>query len=411
MNTEDIEKLIKSIPGAKRAANGLIIEGKDGSILHLFDIIPNKDLDDLTHEEAFYISFCSKKEILRLREIKNNHDSLLRIRAESIVNSARAVRIMGQRKKIFEEKRKIPWSLTNYYHTQDHFHKSYINSIQKKIGNPLRSIPAGLFLSPEVNAMCIRTFTGDVITCSESLQYFYYFMSIGILDHEHEIPLLDRVIALTIAIRIINENESLDFDIDSRADFSIEIERALQNKVNHQMLFTYGHEYSHYLCNHLSNPEILGNKDNKYNTTSNETYDLLKYEHSLEFEADLFAIRSTISKQFNKEITLGSFQVLFFLYFIERIKENIQTKPKIISNTHPTAIERINNLSENLDKKYTPSKLWIESTKNRIHTAVDLVLDFIKIENNKKNMDILSFYGSLYLPSFKKKILKDRIDF
>lgn len=379
--------------------------------MHLFDIISNKDFEDLTQEETFYIPFCSKKEILRLREIKNNHDSLLRIRAESIVNSVRAVRIMQQRKKIFEEKRRIPWSLTNYYHTHDHFHKSYINSIHKKSGNRLRAIPAGLFLSSEVNAMCIKTFTGDVITCSESLQYFYYFMSIGILCHEHEIPPFDRIIALTIAIRIINESESLDFDIDSRADFSIEIERALQNRVNYQMLFTYGHEYGHYLCNHLSSPETLENKIIKDINPSNGSYDLLKYEYSLEFEADLFSIRSTISKQFNKEIVLGSFHVLFFLYFIEKIKENIQTKQKIISSTHPTAIERINNLSENLDKKHAPSKLWIDSTKDRIHTAVDLVLEFIRIQNNEKNKDILDFYGSLYLPSFKKKILKDRIDF
>jgi len=98
MDKSTIDEILSNIPGSMRAKHGVLIPGKDGSLVHLQDMITAKESEGLTSDEIFFCAFCSKKEILRLREIKGGHDYLLRLRANAVVDCPRAVRVMRSRK-------------------------------------------------------------------------------------------------------------------------------------------------------------------------------------------------------------------------------------------------------------------------------------------------------------------------
>ncbi len=197
---------------------------------------------------------------------------------------------MTARRKIFESSGRS-WSLTHYYHLKDEYHKSYVRNLKRSDAKTLRNIPSGLAFVPEVNALCINSLAGAVVVVSESLEYFYYFMTIAFYGPQLGVELIDRADALLIAIRIMSGAESLDFEIDPRGNLGHELERALKEFVRAQMQFTFGHEYAHLLCGHLALPncadEIISNEDN-----SSPLKDLRIYSHDLEYQADYFALKN-----------------------------------------------------------------------------------------------------------------------
>lgn len=214
MITEEFEKMMKDLPGAKKAHQGFIIE-KDGASFYVQGILRPEDREGLTNSETFFLPFCSKKEILRLREIKNAHDYLLKIRTDAIVDASRSVRVMRQRRTNYEAKG-TPWHLAHYYHTLDHYHKDYIKKLSKQHKKVVMQVPAGLALINITNALCIKSLVGNIVIASENMIHFCYFMKIGCFGHYYGMSEADCSVALTIAIRIILGNESLDFDLDPR---------------------------------------------------------------------------------------------------------------------------------------------------------------------------------------------------
>jgi len=212
---EEIANHLLAVPGAKRAACGVILPVGDGECLHIRSVINGREREGLSDDEADLLEFCSRTEILRLRELRGPHDYLLRLRANAIAESPRARRVMIARRKNFENSRR-PWALSHYYHSRDYHHKSYITLLARTNAKRLKSVPAGLAFIQEANAVCIRSLAGDVVVASESLEHFYYFMSIAFYGDGLDIPLIDRADALLIAIRIMNGAEALDL-ISTRA--------------------------------------------------------------------------------------------------------------------------------------------------------------------------------------------------
>ena len=125
MKEEDVRHLLNIIPGAKRAAEGVVVELEGGGVLH-YTGIERVDAD-LTDDERFYTNFCSKNEIIRLRSLKSSHDYMLRVRAEAIVKSTRIQRAFRhrRRRRLFEERGR-PWALADYYNLQNQDAKRYI---------------------------------------------------------------------------------------------------------------------------------------------------------------------------------------------------------------------------------------------------------------------------------------------
>lgn len=257
-------------PGIRKAANGgLLIPLENGGLLHITSI--NRLPDNLKPEEAFFLPFCSVNEIIRMRSLRSSQDYLLRLRANAIADSPRAIRVFNTRKSIFQ-KTKRQWSLTYYYHKFDGNHKEYINLLSSAHQRKLKKVASGMAFIPEANAICIRSLAGDVVLTSESLEQFYRYMNIGIYGQQLQIPLEDRIYSLILAARIMNGCEALDFDIDPRAIFSTGVERKLYKNVRDQLQFTFGHEYAHYLRDHISSPYV----------NAKESFDT--YRHDLELK-------------------------------------------------------------------------------------------------------------------------------
>ncbi|PFG10683.1 hypothetical protein [Marinobacter sp. LV10MA510-1] len=404
MDEEKVRHLLSAIPGAKRAAEGVIIPGEGGQLFHLRNIITCKETEGLSRDEAFFIEFCSRNEILRLREISGPHDYLLRLRANAIVNNPRAVRVMASRKKDFEKGGR-PWALTHFYHSKDFFHKKYIKNLSRSNAKIVKGTPSGLAFIPEANALCMRSLVGDVVVVSESLEQFYYFMNIAFYGNQLGIEMIDSVDALLIAVRIMNGVEALDFDIDPRASLPIETERELNNLVSNQMQFTYGHEYAHLLCGHISSPETAFDHDS---SSSNYLGDLQTYNHSLEFQADLCALTNIYrSQEAFQNIAQGAFSVLLYLHFLEEANVSFGIKKFSVSETHPTSLDRVYNLHEGLGKKSPIDNVIIDEMLKHSDQMISILKHRIKCQRE----DILSFYGSIYLPSYHSKPKRDRYDF
>jgi hypothetical protein len=406
MDKSTIDALLSKIPGSKRAAHGVIITGKDGASFYLQESFSTKDVEELTQDELFFYAFCSKKEILRLRELRGAHDYLLRIRANAIVDSPRAVRVMRARKKNFEQNGR-QWTLSQYYHVKDHYQKSYISYLSRTNAKLLKGIPSGLAYIPDVNAVCIRSLAGDVVMASESLEYFYYFMSIAFYGEALDIHSIDREHALLIAVRIMSGAEALDFDIDPRASLPPKAERKIMDLVRYQMQFTFGHEYAHLLCNHLSSPQNYGSE-----TPHKITDALLKkhhiYNHILEHEADLYALRNIQHDQkAHLGVSQGAFSVFLYSHFLVEVQKEFGVRKPSVSETHPAPLNRLQKLLQGLGKKSPVSK---DELADHLSVLDEMKKNFISQLKNSSD-DILTSYGSVYLPNYKPKLQQDRYDF
>ncbi|WP_148051368.1 hypothetical protein [Pseudomonas protegens] len=407
MDDSTVDKFLSTFPGAKRAAQGVIIPAGDGNILQIYNLLSSKETKGLSNSESFFLAFCSKSEILRLRELRGSHDYLLRFRANAIVDAPRAVRVMRSRRKKFESTGR-PWALTHYYHSRDSHHKSYLNLLKRADAKQLRNIPTGLAFIPDVNALCIRSLAGDIVVVSESLEHFYYFMTLAFYGDSLGIDPIDQGDALLIAIRIMNGSEALDFEIDPRGNLGQELERKLAGLVKAQMQFTFGHEYAHLLCGHLSSddaPIKSGLMENR----SEILQDLKTYNHSLEYEADFCALNNLKHNQAAcLEVTEGAFSVLLYLHFIDEVRELYGLKKLTISATHPTPLNRIINLHKSLGR-YSP--LTDDMLKRLLEKTQYLSKLLTQRIHSSGKDDALTFYGSIYLSSYTSRVKKDRYDF
>lgn len=280
MKQEDVDYLLERFPGSRRAAEGIIVKVDDSQSLHLYGI---RKLDaDLDEYENTLLPFCSKNEILRLRQLRNGYDYLLRLRVNAIAESARTVRVMRRRREVFEASGR-PWALTHYYHTHDGFHKSYISHLQRASAKRIKTVPAGLIAITEAKAASIASLLGEVVIVSESFYHFCYFMTIAVYGEMFDISFTDRVTAVLIAFRIMNESESADFDLDPRGTFPPLVEASLKRQVHSQMQFTFGHEFAHVICGHTDTGNVVVSKDGAEART---------FKDKMEFEADIQAINN-----------------------------------------------------------------------------------------------------------------------
>lgn len=401
MEKYSTEEILKAIRGSKRAAQGVILPLGDGNIFHIRGVHSSKETEGLTDEETFYLECCSKTEILRLRELKNSHDYLLRLRANAIADSPRACRVIAKRREQFESKGK-PWSLSHYYHQKDSHHKAYIRYLNRAQSKAIKTIPSGLALIDEANAVCIRTLLGDIVIVSEGLEYFYYFMTIAFYGEQLGIEMVDRIEACLIASRIMNGTESLDFDLDPRGVLPNKIENKLNELVSLQMQFTFGHEYAHHLCGHMREMEQCSS------VVGNNTQEIEVYNHDCEFEADLCAI-TNISNNGNafKLVSNGAFSVLIYLNFILTLRGIIGGKCLSLSATHPHPRARVEKLHASLGVK---SPLDTSDLGNMFNTS-EYLADALVRRAEASEQDVFGFYGSVYLTSYTTRVREDRYEF
>lgn len=398
MNEDELKQAMAMIPGSRRAANGIIVQ-IDSTALYITSI-RSRDMD-LAPEEEIFLTFCSKHEILRLRQIKSPHDYLLRLRAIAIADSPRMVRVMAVRRAKFEKNSRT-WSLTGYYHSLNLVPRRYIDSLNRHHRKLCRTVPFGFVPIKEANAICIKSITGDLVVASESLRYFYYFMTIYLHGESYDVEINDRLLAGIIGLRIMIGSEALDFDIDPRGFLSKRTEAALNQHVDAMIEFTFGHEYAHMLLNHIPSSENLD--------SSNQDADIKIYTDKIEPEADFHAIKFAGNDP-NKTALLihAACDVLLYLHAVELISIEQSCVPRFsVSKTHPAPLSRLRTLCESLGSRRQPEPQKLERSINSIHEMSDILLQCIASSDEE---GLLTRYGSIYLTGLGGYARRDRIDY
>lgn len=403
LKNPDLDKIFKSVPGAQKVADGYIL-GDEKAKFHIFGVHTKEQTEGLTTEETFYLPFCSKEEILRIRNQRCSSDYLLWLRAEAIADSPRAVRVFSKR-----AKGKKDWTLTKYYNDNFSYDKKYLAAAGKKFKSKTVNLPAGMAFVNDVNAMCIYTKFGNVIVANEALSYFLYYMNVVFFGPTLGIDYSDISAALAIAIRIMLGSESLDFDLDPRGDLPKKIHEEIINHTDLQLIFTFGHEYAHHTLGHLSASRIKNCplQEIIQAKSDNKNLKVYRYKHKNEYDADLYAIKNIKNNNKFRSIMADS-AFLLFIYFdiLDHVSQYLALRSSI-SKTHPKPLDRLWRLRRKLKSKLGASKDVIESYLNKSNE----IKNVLSTEWLPFRIDELERYGSIYLPSYKGEFLIDRVDF
>ena len=176
-----------------------------------------------------------------------------------------------------------------------------------------------------------------------------------------------------------------------------------------QLMFTFGHEYSHHTLNHLSqsnerhitlgDPFKIRAKDNRITTYG--------YNHKKEYDADLQSIKNIKDYRYARILLIDSAFLLFiYLDILDNVYQSLSLRQSF-SLTHPKPLDRLWHLRKQL--------------KGSLGASMDVIESYLRIAANIKRalstewipyrIEELERYGSVYLPSFRTKILTDRVDF
>jgi hypothetical protein len=172
--------------------------------------------------------------------------------------------------------------------------------------------------------------------------------------------------------------------------------------------FIIGHEYAHHILDHLQKERLKKAEASKvfmgYRTIEISYYD---YVQKLEFEADWSAIRHAAYGADKKErIVNAAFTFFLALDLFETVRGFLQPQ-RSEQTTHPPPMKRLRILRRRVDKSHG----WSQSDLNRmIKMLADFKRDLIEIILPVRK-STFEFHGSIYLPSYKTRMLTDRVDF
>jgi hypothetical protein len=232
-------------------------------------------------------------------------------------------------------------------------------------------------------------------------------MNLAFADARWGVPQNDRNAALAIAIRIMMGSESIDFDLDCRGILPTALEREVQQRTKDQVAFTYGHEYAHHLCNHLSSPNV---KFRNLRTQSGAIAagEVVSYSHEIEYEADFYAIRNLADEPtYQGRLAASAFSVFLYLDVLEKFCTILGRKDDHTSDTHPKSLDRVWSLRNKLNARIGPKRMELETSIKNTESA----LLQLKALLANRGPHMFEFYGSVYLPNYKAKAGIDRIDF
>ena len=107
-------------------------------------------------------------------------------------------------------------------------------------------------------------------------------------------------------------------------------------------------------------------------------------------------------------LATGAYDVLLYLHFLESASARGMLPEFSVSVTHPPALERLRSVLDAVEPKGSAHRGIVEANIE----AVELMADNAKKRvENADRPDILTFYGSMYLPSYTGRLLEDRIEF
>ncbi|PKH86879.1 hypothetical protein [Colwellia sp. Bg11-28] len=359
------------------------------------------DLDKESIAKGSYRSLCSNEEIERIFNVSSASDFLLKVRADTAIDHMRIYRVF--RHKMIKAGNN--WNFSNYFDVKPF--ESYIKHLADDEYTQAQELTAGFVFCENPNGSIEKTDFGNIITVSESLRYFLYFMNIAFLDFDNmEVPIEVKGAAIKIAIRTMLQSEAVDFDMDPRGKVPEEIHDAAKYHTDRQLEFIIGHEFAHHFLGHLDNANLIEGKYLSAINSDDITHKFFSYAQKEELDADINAIERPMYTP-DMKVDLINRALFFFVYLdiYESVKEQIMPSMGHIKS-HPNPIDRFKHLhnhfknevefdSENLDNLLK----WSEKYKESLSEDVAL------------NIESYESYGSMYLAQWRGKVLVDRVDY
>ncbi len=364
-------------------------------------------MDEIDQQKLFFHPVCNADEIERIFSLKNANDYLLKMRAETIVDHMRLFRVY--RNKALRGGKN--WSLEGAFNNAHY--RAVLDKLPKDARSACDAITYGDIFSDDPNGMICWTPYGKVTTISESLQFFLQFAHLAVLEFRQEVPMRIRVNSLRIAIRVMLRKEALDFYMDPRGLVPPKITTAIHAPISLQLKFIAGHEFSHNILGHLSNSNLseqpifyaLSNSDCDYKLTK-----VYNTSQQNEFDADVQAI--LLPKYSNRErIELLKAALLFLgcLELYRAVTDTIFPQVSWLPKSHPTPLERYENLLTNVPADGLDSRHWKEFPKSIVKLSAFLQ------EDVSLNFEAYETYGSAYLDEpntkWRGRELIDRVDY
>lgn len=347
----------------------------------------------------FYSIFMSEEEVTQIENVTNAKEYLLKYRADQVVQNPRLKRVFAMLKKKYGYR----WSFSKYFDTQ--LYRKYLALLKEQRKQQCRDVPHGTIHSNEANGMCLKTPFGNIIVLSYSLRHFLYYMNVHMYGEQLGVDEADTFRAFLLSIRLMFGTESLDFELDPRGKLPKAIDREINILTDYQMKFIIGHEYAHHYLGHLNKRAKLNATDK---ITDNETpAKIYSYSQQNEFAADLHAVIEPKLPPSERALLLNAAIVFFFgLYLYQGVEDYLF--PKISRPpSHPSPLERIAELRKSVSAETGFTEEEIQKYRDRFESFLNgFLTDYLPF-----NVDIIENTGSIYLESYRKKKLIDRLDF
>lgn len=351
---------------------------------------------------SFYHSLCTSQEIERICDISSSADYLLKIRANATIEHIRIHRVLLAAMRMNEKN----WSLSGYF--DDSPFEDYIDDVSEQYKELLNGVSGGFVFCNDPNGRILKTDYGYVITISESLKYFLYYMNLAFLNFEAcDVPEDVRIAAIRIAIRTMLQKESMDFEIDPRGIIPSLVDAEINYHVSDVMKFIVGHEYSHFTLGHLNDECTFEASFLTSIDTEEVKHKFFSYDQQDELAADIHSLRMlSLSKE-----KLGGLIQKVCIYFVfmdiyASVKDQVSPSVNFVK-THPEPMDRFRNIIEEfkdeVDIDYKEMDSFIESAR--------VIKDLLQEDVGYNFDEIYDFYGSVYLGQWRGKPLIDRVDY
>jgi len=368
------------------------------------------DAFDLKLQRDWFGKICSKSELDRILNVQNAQDYILRMRAETIADNIRIYRVFLHIIHYYEQKG-WDWALEKYFNAYNYI--DVLHHLDKEKEELCSQVAFGSIITNDPNGLIFETPYGICSTCSTVLKEFSRYSCLALLDLDDNVPMNVRLQAMRIAIRIMLQKESLDFEVDPRGIIPQEILKVINPIYPQQITFIAAHEYSHLINGDLVKGNIVKQAVLKAHFQDQTDYKMM-YAYNMsqqhEFNADIGAMTYPQWEPGWYEMLYHSTMLWFAALAVYEAAENTMFPP-IGYQSHPGAKARYENLLENAPRPNNfDGELYYEAIPELVSSWEEIIKQDVM-----ENFDMYEKYGSVYLAApnteWRGRELVDRVDF
>lgn len=363
-------------------------------------------------EILWYRCFASNENrVENIFNPKNASDVLDKKRADYILDHVRINRLFIYKRLVYEKAGYV-WDFRDTFSTAHY--EFFLANLEKKLQNRCSKITFGDMYCNKVNAYAYPDETwGEFICVNVSIRFFAYFMLLALIEPlKFEIPIHIIRNSLRIGLRTWLGNEALDFEMDPRGKLPHNVETDIKGIVQLMLVFIAGHEFSHHILGHCNKNNLMSLT--LWGNDAKNTQMVYNNSQKDEFAADLGSLQIPLYSEDNYERIYEAALLWFLILDMAEYAVSI-INPSYYEGyqTHPSAIDRYNNILKNVKKTNKFSESAFKILLDREIELKELIKE--DISNNYGEVYDDDLYGSAYLDvpntKWRGKELKDHIDY